>query len=173
MPIKFVANRIKRFFIYRVLSLNDTPHRIALGVAVGIFITWTPTMGFQMILTVLLATLLRAHKFVGIPFVWISNPLTMIPVYGPSYFIGGRLLGGGYSWATFTEAMQHAINHQDGWIAQTKACWVAVLKVFWPLWTGSLVVALILGGIAYVWIYYGVIAYRTQRDRRRSRRRAS
>ena len=36
MPIRFVINRIKRFFIYRVFSLNDTPHRIALGVAAGI-----------------------------------------------------------------------------------------------------------------------------------------
>ena len=84
MPLRFLANKIKRFFIYRVLGLNDTPHRIALGLAIGIFVTWTPTIGFQMVLTVVLSTLFRANKFVGVPFVWISNPLTVVAIYGPT-----------------------------------------------------------------------------------------
>ena len=55
MLLRFIANRLKTFFIYRVLHVDDTPHRIALGVAAGIFIAWTPTIGFQMLLTILLA----------------------------------------------------------------------------------------------------------------------
>ncbi len=81
MPIKYAIQTAERFFIYRVLHVDDTPHRIALGVAVGIFVAWTPTFGLQMILTVLLATLLRGNKLVGLPFVWISNPVTAWPIY--------------------------------------------------------------------------------------------
>jgi len=97
MPIvktaKFIAAKIERFLIYRVLSINDSPHRIALSVAIGIFITWTPTIGLQMMLTIALCFLLRANKLVGVPFVWISNPLTILPIYGPNYWVGCKILG--------------------------------------------------------------------------------
>ena len=97
MPVRFILNRTKRFFIFRVLHVDDTPHRIALGVAVGIFVTWTPTIGAQMLLTVLLSWLLRANMLVGVPFVWISNPLTVVPIYGPSYVLGRWIVGGEYN----------------------------------------------------------------------------
>ena len=97
MPIlkstKYLLGRIERFLIYRVMSLDDTPHRLALGVAIGIFVTWTPTIGLQMVITFLLSALFRANKFVGVPFVWISNPLTIVPIYGPNYLVGCWLLG--------------------------------------------------------------------------------
>ncbi|HKI70697.1 MAG TPA: DUF2062 domain-containing protein, partial [Verrucomicrobiae bacterium] len=91
-----MTRRIERFFVYRVLHVDDTPHRIALGVAVGIFVAWTPTVGFQMILTIILATLLRANKLVGIPFVWISNPFTLGVIYYPNYLLGKFILQGDY-----------------------------------------------------------------------------
>ena len=90
---KFIAAKIERFLVYRVLSINDSPHRIALSVAIGIFITWTPTIGLQMMLTIALCFLLRANKLVGVPFVWISNPLTIVPIYAPNYFVGCWILG--------------------------------------------------------------------------------
>ena len=74
MPDKFVWKRMASFFVHRVLHVPDTPHRIALGVAIGIFVAWTPTIRFQMVLTVVLAWLLGANKSVGVPFVWISCP---------------------------------------------------------------------------------------------------
>ena len=61
MPIKYAIQTAERFFIYRVLHVDDTPHRIALGVAVGIFVAWTPTVGLHMILTVLLMVSIPAH----------------------------------------------------------------------------------------------------------------
>lgn len=164
MPIRFVINKVKRFFIYRVLSLNDTPHRIALGVAVGLFVTWTPTIGFQMVLTIALATLLRANKLVGVPFVWISNPFTVAPIYGPNYLVGSYLLGGKYTWTGFTDAIANAANFQGGWPGRIPAWWHATWPIFPPLWIGSFVVALILGALTYPAIYLGVMAYRRHRD---------
>ena len=166
MPIRFVVKRARRFFIYRVLSLDDTPHRIALGVAVGFFIALTPTIGFQMILTVLVAALLGANKLVGLPFAWISNPLTVIPIYGPSYWLGGRLLGGGYSWHDFHHAMWHAVVLNGNWLERTRAYWEAALKMFWPLWTGSLIIGAVVASIAYFSVYHAVVGYRRHRRRK-------
>ena len=159
MPIRFLVGRLKRFFIYRVLHVDDTPHRIALGVAVGIFVTWTPTIGFQMALTVALSALLRANKFVGVPFVWISNPLTLAPVYGPSYAVGCWLLGGKHSMSSFVDFVM-AASHSGPWAERVSAAWQAMWAIFVPLWVGSLVVALALGIASYFLTRYAVIKYR-------------
>ena len=157
MPVRYVVNRIKRFFIYRVLHVDDTPHRIALGVAIGIFVTWTPTIGLQMVLTVALAWLLRANMLVGVPFVWISNPLTLLPIYGTNTVVGAWLVGNGTDcWGKIAAATQF----RGGLIAQMQAWWEATWEIFWPLWLGSIIVGLTLGAILYPLTYYLVIAYR-------------
>lgn len=169
MPIRFIAGKIERFFVYRVLSLNDTPHRIALGVAIGIFVTWTPTIGAQMALTVALCLLLRANKFVGVPFVWISNPATIVPIYGPNYVVGCWLLGEGYKGM---EALREAMSLTGGLLEWLGRFWWATRDIIVPLWLGSLIVGLVLGVISYVAIYLAVINFRRQRQRLREALRA-
>ena len=44
------------------LRLDDPPHRIALALAVGVFVSCTPFWGFQTILAVLIAMLLRLNR---------------------------------------------------------------------------------------------------------------
>jgi len=160
MPIKFVARKLERFFIYRVLHVDDTPHRIALGLAIGIFVTWTPTMGLQMILTIAIAALLRANKFVGVPFVWISNPVTAVPLYGFNFLVGTWILPGEYSLSKFTDAVSDAVFTGGGWTDKIAAWWGATIDFFWPLWVGSLVVALVLGITTYIVTRWAVVRYR-------------
>ncbi len=160
MPHRYIGRKIKRFFIYRVLHVDDTPHRIALGLAIGIFVTWTPTMGLQMILTVLLASLMRANKFVGVPFVWISNPVTAVPLYGLNYLVGTWILPDGYSVTEFTESVSKAIFTGGGWADKITAWWGATIDFFWPLWIGSIVVALILAVPTYFVTRWAVVRYR-------------
>lgn len=164
IPLRYILKRIRVFFVYRVLHVNDTPHRIALGVAIGMLIAWTPTMGFQMILTVLLSALFGANKLVGVPFVWISNPLTAGPIYGPNFLIGKLMLGGNYQAPNFYVVLYAS----GGWwgevmINRIIAWWEATWKVFAPLWLGSFVVGVLVGGLTYFAVRYAVVAYRTHR----------
>ena len=169
MPIRYIANRIERFFIYRVLHVDDTPHRIALGVAIGIFVAWTPTLGFQMALAVGLAWVLRANKLVGVPFVWITNPATFAAIYGPNYLLGSWMLRWeSHSWDGFLAAL----TSSGSWVEWIRACWSAMWDIFWPLWTGSILVGLVLGTITYFLIYYAIVGYRVKRQQRRQRRRS-
>ena len=159
--VTFIVKKIERFLVYRVLSINDSPHRIALGVAIGIFVTWTPTMGLQMMLTVALCFLLRANKFVGVPFVWISNPLTIVPIYGPNYFVGCRILDhpATDAWKTLHRASTAAT---DGWLDRIGTWFDAIKPIFLELWVGSIVVGLVLGIITYFVVYSMVIIYRAK-----------
>ncbi len=160
MPYKFVVKKIKRFFIYRVLHVDDTPHRIALGLAIGIFITWTPTIGLQMVLTVLLAALMRANKLVGVPFVWISNPITALPLYGFNFLVGRWVLPGSYPWKLFQDSVANAVRFNGGWIDRIIAWWQATWFVFAPLWVGSILMGLILATVSYFVTRCAVVTYR-------------
>ena len=163
MPIRYIARRMEQFFIYRVLHVDDTPHRIALSLAIGIFVTWTPTMPFQMILVVTLSTLLGANKLVGLPFVWISNVATLLPIYGPSYWLGGLILGRQTDWSKFFETIQLA----SGWGQWLRGVWGAFGQVLLEVAVGSIPIALTLGTVTYFLTYRAVVTYRRIRDHHR------
>ena len=159
MPAKAAQDWLKRFVKYRVLHINDTPHRIALGLAIGIFAAWTPAIGLQMALVVLLCWLFRANKIVGLPLVWISNPATVVPIYMPNFILGQWLLG--------TEKEldfgPFGTGFQGSWIERVRGWWELTIDVFWPLWVGSLLVGLVLAVGVYFSTYHAVIYYRKKR----------
>lgn len=49
--------------------------------AVGMLVAFTPTTGVQMVIAGFLSWLLRANKATSVAVVWISNPITMVPMY--------------------------------------------------------------------------------------------
>jgi len=77
----------------RILQLDDTPESIARGVGLGIFIAMTPTVGIQMIIVTIVNTLARANRLAGILMVYISNPVTLVPIYWADYRIGCAITG--------------------------------------------------------------------------------
>ncbi len=161
MPIRYIANKIERFLIYRVLHVDDTPHRIALGLAIGIFITWTPTIPCQMVLVVALSALLGANKLVGVPFVWISNPVTMWFMFGFDYWIGCRILG---THAKGVRAFVEAINLTGAWHERLVSMWEVFGQFFWEIAIGSILVGLVSGVITYFVTYRAVVGYRKFRQ---------
>ena len=61
-----VRNKVADFIKFRILHVDDSPHRIALGTALGILVAYMPPFGFHMVLAALLAVILRANKFVAL-----------------------------------------------------------------------------------------------------------
>jgi len=113
---------------------------------------------------VLLCTIFGANKIVGVPFVWISNPLTAVPIYAPNYFLGRWILGSEARDVDWAAALRAG---EGGWFGQLMGrihnWWTLTIDVFWPLWVGSLIVGAVLGVATYVFIYYFVIYYRKRR----------
>jgi len=86
-------NRKFREFVVRFKQLNGNPHYIALGMAIGVFISITPTIPFHTVIAVALAFICRASKPAAMIGVWFSNPITIAPFYYGSYKIGALLTG--------------------------------------------------------------------------------
>ena len=79
--------------ILKFIRLRGSPDEIAKGVALGIFIGMTPTLGFQMPIAVFFAFLLKENKLAAALGVWITNPVTAPVIYGLQYESGRLLLG--------------------------------------------------------------------------------
>ncbi len=79
--------------LIRLLRLQDSPERIARGMALGLFIGMTPTFGFQMALAFFAAMLLTENKLAALIGVWVTNPITAPFIYGLEYETGRILLG--------------------------------------------------------------------------------
>ena len=165
---RLMLRRIRRFVVYRILHVDDTPHRIALGVAVGVFVAWTPTHGLQMILIVAIAALLRANKLVGVPMAWLSDPVK-VPVTLLCYWLGCRMLRMRGNGAKIVQAMREAWTGEHGFFGRVVCFFHAMQDAFLPWLVGSIVIGLVTGAAAYLLTYRAVVGVRRRRARRLGR----
>ncbi len=128
-------------YLRRFVSLDDTPERIAFGFAVGVFISFSPLLGFHTVLGILIAIafgLNRAAVFTGL---WVNNPWTLLPVYSAATYVGRKIIG--LPAISFSNLHFSALWHRDFWVQLASP----VLK---SLLLGSSIFAVIAGGLAYV-----------------------
>ena len=64
----------------------------SIAVAVGIFCAFIP-VPFQMFIAAAAAIWFRVNILVAVPLVWISNPVTMPPIFYFCYLVGIKILG--------------------------------------------------------------------------------
>ena len=58
------------------------------GVAVGMFFTWFPIIGGQMLLCAIFSWLLRGHIPLSVACSWVSNPISFAPMMYLNYLAG-------------------------------------------------------------------------------------
>ncbi|MDZ7669732.1 MAG: DUF2062 domain-containing protein [Gammaproteobacteria bacterium] len=81
-----------RRFLARTGSLNVDEFTLARGVAVGLFIGLTPTLGVQTPLMLAASMILRANFPAAFLASWINNPLTFAPLYFGMHQAGEYIL---------------------------------------------------------------------------------
>ncbi|MCO6435562.1 MAG: DUF2062 domain-containing protein [Phycisphaerae bacterium] len=163
------ALRLRRFFVHNVLHADDTPHRIALGAAIGVWVAFLPLVGIQMIVTLALAALARANRVVGVPLVWITNPFTIVPIYGGCLMLGRWILGEQPGEVT-PEALRVLDAPADTVHLFNWSFWAERLRQFadlsLELWIGCLVAGTIAAVPAYFLTLRAVRVYRARRLQR-------
>ena len=83
-----------RRFLKKLLLLNGTPHGIALGFALGLFLSVIPTFALGMIIALALAPILKANVVATYLGTAVVNPFTAVFFYGLDYFVGRLIVGG-------------------------------------------------------------------------------
>ncbi len=121
--------------LLRFVRLRGGPDEIAKGLALGVFIGMTPTLGFQMVIAIFFAILLRENKIAAALGVWVSNPVTAPVIYALQYESGRLLLG--MERARFPSELTLSALQNLGW------------EVLLPLCLGSLIFGILCGALTY------------------------
>jgi hypothetical protein len=103
--------------------------------AVGMFCAFLP-IPFQMLLAAIAAVAFRVNILIAVPLVWISNPITIAPIFYFCYYVGALILG--------TEIHDFMIELDFDWLLSE------LLYTWQPLLLGSLVVATIASLVSFM-----------------------
>lgn len=76
-----------------IFQVRESPHRVALAFAMGIFLGISPFLGFHYAGAILAAWLFRLNKLVAIIGVSVNNPWTIVPISGFCAWLGAKMLG--------------------------------------------------------------------------------
>lgn len=163
-----------------MMSRRGTPEAIALGAAIGFFIAFTPTIGFQLVLAALLATLMKANRPAALIPVWITNPFTIPPIYAFTYQIGALFMTGpaeGRVRIRLIQVVRGLGRHEIYDLSSQFREFARIgAEMFVPMLIGGLLVGLLAGIIAYPIVLRLVRRYRAHRllarEKKRERRAA-
>lgn len=148
------------YYLKRILRLTGTPYAIAMGTALGVFVTFTPFFGFHIVITFLIAWLFGANMIAGALATAIGNPLTFPFIWASTYQVGYLILKGVNR--APPPRLENEIVHRS--IAE-------IVPLIEPMLIGSVPLGLAAGGITYLLVYKAVSAYQTARRRRLADRR--
>jgi uncharacterized protein (DUF2062 family) len=170
---RIYARRALRWLKLHILHINDSPARIARGVAIGIFIAWTPMIGFHIVMTLAASFLLRANKVAALVAIWINNPFTIVPMFYPGYRLGHRIVGvvrpeAASSMADMKELIERFTSARDFLTNFHRLdFWHEVLdllvKIGVELWIGCLILGTIAAVLGYFAAYGFVIWHRQKK----------
>ncbi|MGI6393189.1 MAG: DUF2062 domain-containing protein [bacterium] len=136
----------------KLVSLNDSPHSVAFGLALGVFIGFLPIMGIQMAVVLLFAfPFKKANKVAAVAGVWITNPVTVIPIYAFIYWIGTFFYPAkDLLTAESLKRQMREVLQLDGFIDQTQAFLKLGADIFLPMCIGGAVI----GALAMIPTYF-------------------
>lgn len=136
-------------------------HAVALGISIGFLIGWLPFIGTQTPIALLLCHIFRANRVVTLIPVWLTNPVTFVPVSTVNYWVGWKLAGGpplSDIVAVFKKMVAVPVGGTgEGWLASWwNGIWSGIgdlLAMGWemllPFCLGSLIVGLTLAVVFY------------------------
>lgn len=143
-----------------LLHLDDPPGKIALALAVGVFISCTPFLGLQTILAILVATLFPLNRLATVTGVWLNLPWFAPFVYGAALKVGAVLVPDPY-------------GVRDAWLAYLvehpgRLSWSDMVALFQEVSLPLLVGTAVVGGAAGLATYLVALGIISARRARRS-----
>ena len=144
----------------KIVMEKHSPEYIARGWAIGMFYGCAIPFGFQLILSIPTAFLLKGSKIGSAVGTLITNHFTIFIIYPVQCWVGNHLLGGGLSYAEVRSALSEVVREQS---------FGSLLRV-----GGDLVAAFFLGGAIFAAVmtpltYWAVKSFVLRRRARRAK----
>ena len=111
-------SRSVNYVLLRINRLSGSAHTIALGCAVGIFVSFTPFMGFHFLVAGFLAYLVGGNLLASALGTFFGNPITFPFIWASAFKFGHWILGNqvgtfkvGELLDVFSQGLFYAINN--------------------------------------------------------------
>ena len=85
--LRFLGSRLSHPSLWHI-----NKYSVSGAVGVGLFCAFLP-IPFEMVIAAIMAIALRVNLPISVLGVFISNPFTWVPLYGPAYLLGAWILG--------------------------------------------------------------------------------
>lgn len=134
-------------------------HSVSKAFAIGLFAAWIPGPG-QMAIAAIAAFYCRANLPISVALVWITNPVTMPPMFYFAYRVGLAVLG---------------LPGQGEFEYNLESFLASLDQIWFPLLFGSLVVGTVSSAIGYagiqmIWRQYTIKKWEERAERRQADR---
>jgi uncharacterized protein len=157
------GGRVRRTFGYyrlKVMRLGGSPHAVAIGLAAGVLIAWTPLLGLHILIAMPFAYLIGGSVVAAALGTVFANPLTFPIIWPLTWEVGQIMLGADASARQID--LQALFAHLD-----FTQLWRPILL---PMLVGSVPLGLLCALPFYVATYLGVRSFRNRRLSRLTQR---
>lgn len=89
--------RVIEYYSHRMKRLPDSPTRIALGFACGVYVSFTPFFGFHFVVAAIMAWAIRGNIFASAIGTFVGNPITFPFIAAASIEMGALIYGTPFS----------------------------------------------------------------------------
>jgi uncharacterized protein len=141
-------------FLRRLFLLDDTPERIALAFALGVFLAFSPLLGLHTLLGLVLSLMFGLNRVALLLGVFVNNPWTLVPIYAAGTYLGGLIVG--FPRIASFPSFQWNMLFNSGF-------WVHILSQWHflkPLVLGSSILSVIAAGFSYMLVLRIIRNYR-------------
>ncbi|HEX9860291.1 MAG TPA: DUF2062 domain-containing protein [Nitrospirota bacterium] len=153
-----------------ILHLDETPHELAKAFAFGVFVAFTPSIGFHTATVLILAWAFRLNKAVALTGTFINNPWTIAFVYiGPTWIAAVALRKVGFhvpplGYEALSTRFMYVVDQYSFW---QREFWITLREVFRPyfvaFFAGTIIAGVVAGFSAYFLSYIGIKYYRIEK----------
>ena len=150
--------------IKKLLHIEDTPERTALAYSIGIFMGFSPFLGFHTLLGLAFAFLLGLNRVAVLLGVWTNTPWWIVPFYMIATWVGMRVTGFRTDWATLEEMFRLGMDRGF----TSSIFWGDVASQWGLLFSfliGSLILCTLLSVVAYPLSLKWIRFYRLKRGK--------
>lgn len=137
----------------RLTRLDASPHTVALGFAIGVYMSFSPFLGFHLALSGLIAWLLGANVVASLMGNFLGNPITYPFMWAAIYKAGALLMG---------SPIDSGVQPSGGFSFDMTGAW----DLFMPMLIGSVPVGILAALLFYFPVRTGVRRYQAARRAR-------
>ncbi|MFN3144502.1 MAG: DUF2062 domain-containing protein [Paracoccaceae bacterium] len=173
--------RAASYVMHRLRRLPDPPHKIARGIAAGVFASFTPFYGFHFVTAALVGYLMQGNLLAALLATFVGNPFTFPIIATVSLELGNWILGRELGiplpeivqafsrasvelWHNFTAMFTDEVAHWD-------RLGVFFDRVFLPYLVGGILPGIVTATVAYWLALPAVTAYQKRRRKKAMKQR--